>query len=368
MDLAMHGSRDEFGPFKVLAVREPRSGLEAVVVVDNIACGPAVGGIRMAPDVTAEEVGRLARAMTFKNAAAGLAHGGGKAGILADPTVERECKEMVMRTFARAIRDLEDYIPGPDMGTDEECMAWVQDEIGRVVGLPQVLGGIPLDEIGATGFGLAVAAEVAAPVAGIELQGARVAVQGFGAVGKHAARCLMKRGATLVAASDSRGAVVDPEGLDVAALIAHKDADSPVHTFPGGRGLERDELIAVECDIWIPAARPDVLHEDNVRRLKARLVLQGANIPATEGAERWMHEQGIVSVPDFIANAGGVICAAVEYGGGTEGQAMVTIEDSIRDNTSEVLERARSDHVMPRVAAVAMAKARVVEAMSYRRA
>jgi glutamate dehydrogenase (NAD(P)+) len=367
MEIALGGIGDALGPDKIVLLREPRVGLEAIVVVDNVACGPAIGGVRMARGVGVNEVFRLARAMTFKNAAAGLPHGGGKSGIIADPTCAPERKEALVRTFARMIRGLTDYVPGPDMGTDEGCMAWVKDEIDRAVGLPRVLGGIPLDDIGATGFGLAVAAEAAAPEAGISLEGARVAVQGFGAVGRHAARFLAERGARLVAVSDSRGALHNPEGLDVEALAAHKDAGAPVETFPEGRPIDGAALVDVECEIWIPAARPDVLTGDNVGRLKAKLVLQGANIPATEAAERLMHERGILSIPDFIANAGGVICAAVEYHGGTEGQAMAAIAEKIRANTRETLERARTASLLPRSAAIEMARGRVEQAMGYRR-
>jgi glutamate dehydrogenase (NAD(P)+) len=229
-----------------------------------------------------------------------------------------------------------------------------------------VLGGIPLDEIGATGFGLAVAAEVAAAPAKVSLAGARVAVEGFGAVGQHAARFLAQRGARLVAASDSRGAVESPSGLDVDALIAHKRSGETVASFSGGRRSSRVDIVGVECDVWIPAARPDTLTGDNVARLKARLVLQGANIPATPAAEEWMHAHGVVSVPDFVANAGGVICAAVEYHGGTQTQALAVIEERIRSNTIETLERARAGHLLPRQAAIEMARVRIEEAMRYR--
>ena len=246
-------------------------------------------------------------------------------------------------------------------------MAYLHDEIGRAVGLPRVLGGIPLDSIGATGFGVAVCAEVAQEFAGIALQGARVAVQGFGAVGTHAARFLAERGARLVAASDHRGAVIGADGLDVEALIAWKRAGRSVSEFPGGRRLEREDLVGVDCDIWVPAARPDVLRADNVGRLRARLVLQGANIPATDEAEAEMQRRGIVSVPDFIANAGGVICAAVEYHGGTQQQAFAVIAEKVRDNTRAVLDAARRGNERPRAAAVALARARVTEAMRYRR-
>ena len=305
--------------------------------------------------------------MTLKNAAAGLPHGGGKAGIVADPAVARPRKETLVRTFARAIRDLTEYIPGPDMGVNEECMAWIKDEIGRVVGLPKVLGGIPLDEIGATGFGLVIAAEVAAPYAGIQLRGARVAIQGFGAVGRHAARFLAQRGARLTAASDSHGAILNLDGLALEELIAHKRKGESLSTFGKGRPISADELVGVECDIWIPAARPDVLNERNVKALRARLVLQGANIPATAEAEEWMHANRILNIPDFIANSGGVICASVEYHGGTETQAMAAIEDRIRTNTEIVLERAKKLNCAPRQAALEMARSRVEEAMRYRR-
>ena len=143
---------DEFGPLTVVHISGPLPDLRAILVIDNVACGPAIGGTRMAADAGLEECARLARAMTLKNAAAGLPHGGAKSVIIADPGVEGSEKERLVRAFACAIRDLTDYIPGPDMGTDERAMAWVHDEIGRSVGLPREIGGIPLDEIGATGF------------------------------------------------------------------------------------------------------------------------------------------------------------------------------------------------------------------------
>lgn len=367
MDVVVQGIGDALGPEQILLLRQPQVGLEAIVVVDNTACGPSIGGVRMALDVSLEEVYRLARAMTFKNAAAGLPHGGGKAGIIADPACAPERKEALVRTFARMIRDLSAYIPGPDMGTNERCMAWVKDEIDRAVGLPRVVGGIPLDDIGATGFGMAIAAETAAAKAGMALEGARVAVQGFGAVGQHAARFLRERGAKLVAASDSRGAIYNPEGLDVGALIRHKHDGASVGTFSGGQSIDHDAVVGVACDIWIPAARPDVLRRDNVGQLKARLILQGANIPATTEAEQWMHDHGILNIPDFIANAGGVICAAVEYHGGSQAQAMAAIEEKIGSNTAEMLERMTAESLPPRSAAEQMARRRVEEAVTYRR-
>ncbi len=358
---------DDLGPARIIHVREPAIGLRGVLVIDNAAAGPSVGGLRMAPDVCTGECMRLARAMTFKNAAAGLPHGGGKSVLWGDPHMPREHKERLVRCFAGALRGEEDYVFGPDMGTDEICMAWVRDEIGRAVGLPAELGGIPLDELGATGWGIRHAARAAAEACGLELAGARVVVQGFGAVGMHSARFLAADGAVLVAAADSRGATRNPRGLDVEALVAWKQEGRSLRDFPGGEPLEGDALLEVECEIWIPAARPDVIREDNAARLRTRLVLQGANIPATPGAEAMLAERGIVSVPDFIANAGGVICAAMEYRGMTRGAAFDTIAEKVGENTAEVLRRAKTEGVLPREAAVRLAERRVRAAMGHRR-
>jgi len=358
---------DDLGPAKVIQVHEPGLGLKAVVVVDNVACGPSIGGLRIAPDVSVDECSRLARAMTMKNAAAGLAHGGGKSVLWGEPRMPRAQKEKLIRGFAHALRNETDYIFGPDMGTDETCMAWVHDEIGRAVGLPAALGGIPLDELGATGWGLRAAAQIAARYCALELKGARLAVQGFGAVGKHAARFLAQDGALLVAASDTRGTVCDPNGLDVQALIDHKAQGGSVIDFPAGRKLDANAVIEVDCDIWIPAARPDVLREENAGRLRAKLMLQGANIPCTPGAEKMLHEKGVLVVPDFIANAGGVICTAMELRGATQSAAFAAITEKIRANTESVLSAAKTKRVQPRQAAVELAVRRVREAMATRR-
>jgi glutamate dehydrogenase (NAD(P)+) len=210
----------------VLHLYQPTLGMKAIVVVDNVACGPAIGGTRMAPDVSFEECFRLARAMTLKNAAAGLPHGGAKSVIFGDPLMDPDLKE-------------------------------------------RELGGIPLDEVGATAFGLLVSADVAKEKIGMEFSGMRVAVQGFGAVGKHAARFFAGKGASIVAAADITGAVFDAGGLDVAALIAHKEADGDMIDFEGGQQIERDSIIGVDCDLLIPAARPDVIRA-SARRTRHR--------------------------------------------------------------------------------------------------
>jgi len=363
---------DNLGPAKIIQVYEPTIDLKAVLVIDNIAMGPAIGGIRMAPDVSIDECIRLARTMTLKNAAAGLSHGGGKTVVYADAKVPRPEKERLIRALASALRNFPEYVMGPDMGTDEECMAWIKDEIGHnVTGLPAESGGIPIDQIGATAWGLRHAIEVALPYCtcpvGFSLAQARVAIQGFGAVGMNAARFLAEQKAILVGAADSQGSVYDPDGIDVNKLIRLKEAGKSVIDYPDGEKSDRDAIVGFECDIWIPAARPDVVTEKNMERLKAKLVVEGANIPLTEGAEKYLHDKGVLCIPDFIANSGGVICAAMEYRGKIESEAMEVIEKKVRTNTRLVLEESRLKKITPREAAMNLAVTRVEKAMSFKR-
>jgi glutamate dehydrogenase (NAD(P)+) len=363
-------TRDKFGPLKIIEVWEPSIELRGTLVVDNVARGPSIGGVRMAPDVSTEECFRLARAMTFKNAAADLPHGGGKSVIYGDPAMPRERKEEMIRAFACALEEVDQYIFGPDMGTDEECMGWVRDEIGRAVGLPSEIGGIPLDELGATGWGLLHAIKVACEFSELELAGMRVAVQGFGAVGKHAARFLAEAGAMIVGAAEMGGTLSCPDGLDVDQLLSLKREGGSLLDYPDGPGVTKgdtESIIDVPCDIWIPAARPDVIREDNVDRLQAKMVISGANIPMTPGAEQILHERGVLHIPDFIANAGGVICAAMEYQGASRNAAMDIIEEKISYNVRRVLETARAEQCTTRQAAENMARRRVLRAMGLRR-
>ena len=358
---------DEFGPEKVVVVYDPTTQIRGIVVVDNVAKGPAIGGIRMTPTVSITEVFRLARAMTWKNALAGIPHGGGKAGIIADPTKLTPAQyEQAIRSFGRAIRSLDDYIPGPDMGTDETCMAWIRDENRSVIGLPKVLGGVPLDEIGATGYGLVVCAEAAQAYTKLPLEGATVSIQGFGNVGRPVARFMAERGAKIICVTDRDGSIYDPQGLDVEQLIQIMLETGKVTNYSQATRIDDDHFLDVECDFFVPAAQKDVVTTANVDRLQCKVVLQGANIPVSMEAEEQLHAKGILSLPDILANAGGVICGAVEYGGGTESQAMTVIRDKILSNTVEVMEKVTSENMAPRDAALEIAMARVREASSYR--
>ena len=352
---------DELGPEQIIHIYDPKTQLRAIVAIDNLSLGPAIGGTRMAPDVSTREVFRLARAMTLKNAVNGLKHGGAKSGIVADP--QSPNKETLVRAFARAIRDIKSYIPGPDMGTDEQSMAWVHEEIGRSVGLPRMLGGLPLDELGMTGFGVAVAADVASDTLGIPLKGARAVIQGFGNVGKAAAKFLLERSVKVIAVNDSKGTLYDSAGIDIPALIQFVATGGKVADSRLGESKERDALLSIESELFVPAARPDVFTELNQHLLNTKLVLEGANIPITREAAEKLHNRGIWIIPDIIANSGGVICAATEYQGLTADDAFAAIRETIGRNTKEVLRRVREEKTVPHKAALDMAREPIDAAM-----
>jgi glutamate dehydrogenase (NAD(P)+) len=318
-------------------------------------------------DVSTEEAFRLARAMIFKNAAAGLPHGDGKSVIFADPKMPLRDKERLIRAFVTAIGNPHRVHPGSgygngrarnglDQGRDRpRCRAAARDRRH------------PARRNRRHGFGLVSAIDAARHHIELQLSGARVVIQGFGSVGKHAARFLAEKGAVLVGASDTRGTIVDENGLDLPALIALKDEGRALHDYPCGRKLAPDAVIDIPCEIWIPAARPDVIHAGNAARLQTQLVAEGANIPCTPEAEQALAARGILVLPDFIANAGGVICAAVEYRGGTETAALTLIDEKIRANTEAMLDEVRRTDALPRTAALSLSTERVQRAMGTRR-
>ena len=349
---------DNIGPSKVLHLYSPELNLKAILVIDNTVLGPAIGGVRVSPSVCLPEVIRLARTMTLKNSIAGIPHGGGKAGIIADPG--SPLKDDYFRAFAKMTKDLTEYIPGPDMGSNEESMALIHEETGRAVGLPERFGGLPLDKLGATGFGLAQCAEVAAPYAGIELSGAGVAIHGYGSVGKAAARFLSEKGAVIVAVSDRGGCISNPDGIDPDELLKVKGHTGSVVNYSDGKAMDSADIFTLPCDILLPAATPDVINSENVEGIEARLILQGANIPATTEAEERLYERGILSIPDFIANAGGVIMAAMEYAGKSEDYTFMEISERLKSNTAIIVERAREKNIRPGIAAEEIARERIL--------
>jgi glutamate dehydrogenase (NAD(P)+) len=366
---------DDWGPEKVVCVSDRKTGMRGVLVIDNSARGMGKGGTRMSPTLTVREVARLARTMTWKWAAVDLFHGGAKAGILGDPNAPN--KEQVLRAFARALANEvpREYVFGLDMGLTEKDAAIFVDELGdrgAAVGLPRELGGLPYDELGVTGYGVAEAADAAAQAIDLPVAGARVAIQGFGAVGQAAAARLVALGAVITAVSTAHGAVIDPDGLDVARLAALRaeHGDDCVHVYGGA--VDASLALTTDAQILIPAAREDVIDKDLATTTSARLIVEGANLPTTPAALEVLHERGVVVVPDFIANAGGIIAAAHSMDARYSPFPVVPdtvfsmISLKMRQNAETVVTESRRRELAPHATAQEIAQDRVREAMRLR--
>lgn len=357
---------DEWGPELLMEVYDPKTKMHGFLCLDNTALGSGKGGIRMTPTVTAEEVFRLARAMTWKCALAELPFGGGKSGIVFKPE-HAERKEQIVRAFARAIKPVcpSMYVAAPDVKAGEQEMRWFAEANGSLkscTGKPEDMGGIP-HELGSTGFGVYHATLVAIAQLGLDVKGISVAIEGFGNVGSFTAKFLSEAGAKIVAVSDSKGTVYNPGGLDFEKLYGVKKETGAVKNYKPGRALSCKQLFELPVDVLIPAALADVINEKNYDKVKAKIIVEAANIPIREEIEKKLHEKDILIVPDFAANAGGVISSYIEYIGGTPDQMFKTVEEKVKRNVKLVLENAKSKGTYPREAALLIAKERVRRAM-----
>jgi glutamate dehydrogenase (NAD(P)+) len=298
---------------------------EGYRVQHNLGRGPGKGGVRYHPDVTLEEVMALSAWMSIKNAAVNLPFGGAKGGIRVDPkTLSLKELERMTRRYTSEIgliigpqRD----IPAPDMNTNPQIMAWMMDTYcqntgtnatGVVTGKPVHLGG-SLGRVKATGRGVFVTGREAARRLGMNLNGARVAVQGFGNVGSSAAELFVQAGGRLVAVQDHTGSVFNAEGLDLADLIPHVKESGGVGGFKGGEFMNNEEFWDTDCDILIPAAMEGQITAARAQRIRAKLVLEGANGPTVSSADDVLAERGVLVMPDVICNAGGVTVSYFEW-------------------------------------------------------
>lgn len=368
---------DDWGPEKVVVVSDARTRMRGVLVIDNTARGMGKGGTRMGPGVSVAEIARLARVMTWKWAGVDMFFGGAKAGIVGDPSAAN--KEEVLRAFARKLSNEvpREYVLGLDMGLGEYDAAIMADELGdrgAAVGSPLELGGVPYDQLGVTGYGVAESAHVAAQRLGLDLAGARVAIQGFGAVGRAAARRFADYGSVIVAISTSVGAIHDTQGLDIDELdrLAAEWGDDLVHHHRGIAVQPVGAELAVDCDVLVPAARQDVIDTRVAATVTAKLVVEGANLPASPEALQLMAERKILVVPDFVANAGGIVAAGVAMEARyspfrPDPESILSLVASrIRRNTNDVLDEADATARSPHDAARAIAQARVRAAMAAR--
>jgi len=367
---------DEFGPEKIFAVSDPKTGMKGVLVIDNTARGPGKGGCRMSFNLDVHEVTRLARAMTWKWAMVDFSFGGAKAGIFADPNSPN--KEEIIRSFIRA---LDKYIPseyvfGLDMGLDESDAAIVVDEkddLAASMGTPSELGGIPYDQLGATGYGCFQSAKIAVDRENKKLEDMTVVIQGFGAVGKHAAKFLYDAGANILAVSQINGIIYDKSGLNIDELLEkYEQKGDNLFEQEGTKELNLGDELYIDTDILVLAATQDVIDKTNVDKVKADIIVEGANLPTSAEAENILYTRGAIVVPDFVANAGGIIAAGVGMDARHScmkpdpQQVYCLIETKIAENVSLTLDQAQAKNIRPKEAAEEIAKERVIRAMQLR--
>ncbi len=291
----------------------------------NITLGPAKGGIRYHPDVTLDEVTALAAWMTWKCAVAHVPFGGGKGGVVCDPTrmSRRELEALTRRYVAEIIDAIgpEKDVPAPDVNTNDQIMAWVMDTYSMHVGHTStaVVTGKPIEMGGslgrreATGRGVMIVTREAAKHLGFDIKGARVAVQGFGNVGSVSADLLSQIGAKIVAVTDWKGGVYNADGLDIAKMLDYAKQHKTIDGFPGGEPIDNEQLFALDVEVLVPAALENQITLDNAATIRARVVAEGANGPTTPEAHTHLHERGIFVIPDILANAGGVTTSYFEW-------------------------------------------------------
>jgi glutamate dehydrogenase/leucine dehydrogenase len=365
----MKGFMDEWGPEKILEVYDPKIKMHGFLVIDNTALGPGKGGIRMTPTVDMGEVFKLARVMTWKNSLADLPFGGAKSGIIADSKkISKEQKKKIVEAFSLSLKPVcpSMYVAAPDMKMAEEEMKWFAEANGSMkacTGKPKELGGIP-HELGSTGFGVYHSALVAIEHRGFNIKGMSVAVEGFGNVGIFVSKFITEEGANLIAVSDSKGCVYNKDGLDFKKLLEVKEKTGTIINYKPGKVLKNEELFELPIDVLIPAAIPDVITKKNVNKVKAKIIVEGSNIAISHEVEKILYNRGVLVIPDFVANAGGVISSYVEYIGGTPEKMFKMVEEKIRKNTKIVIERSEEEKTDLRTAGMMLAKERVKKAMN----
>jgi glutamate dehydrogenase (NAD(P)+) len=350
----------------------------------NTSRGPSKGGIRYHPGVNLDEVKALAMWMTWKCAVVDIPYGGAKGGVIVDPKqLSRQELERLTRRYASEILPLigpERDIPAPDVGTDEQVMAWIMDTYSMNQGysVPGVVTGKPLSVGGSAGRRASTARGVTyVTVATLKhrampVDEARVVVQGFGKVGEPVVQFLHDQGCLVVGVGDVGGAVHNPRGLSPVGLMAHNVEAGTVAGYEGGEAIPNEDLLALECDVVIPAALEGVITEDNAENIRARIVVEAANGPTTTEADEILHDRGIQVVPDILANAGGVAVSYFEWVQDiqayfwTEDEVNARLRRVMEEAYIDVLEMAEERKVTMRQAATILGVSRVAEAHTTR--
>jgi glutamate dehydrogenase (NAD(P)+) len=357
---------------------------EGYRVTHNIARGPSKGGIRYHPDVTLDEVKSLAMWMTWKSALVGIPFGGAKGGVICDPKKlsRLELQKMTRRYTSEIINEIgpEKDIPAPDVGTNADVMAWIFDTysmnmghsvLGVVTGKPLNVGG-SLGRREATSRGALYCIREALRKEGKRIDGITVAVQGFGNVGRYLAQFLDEQGAKVIAVSDSRGGIHNPNGINVPAAIAHKQETGALAGFRDGEEITNDEIVLLECDLLAPCALEQVITSANADRVRTRLIVEGANGPLTPGADEILDDKGVTVLPDILANAGGVVVSYFEWVQGLqeyfwkESEVNARLNDIMTRAFNETWQTHEQRGVSMRTAAYGIAVNRVAEATMTR--
>jgi glutamate dehydrogenase (NAD(P)+) len=335
---------DELGPELVARVYDPETGMTGILVVDNSVLGPVGGGTRMALDVDELEVRQLARAMTFKFAFLGLPRGGSKAGIIGDPNMPAADKRAYLRAFGNGLRSFlrtKEVAVGPDMGVTVEGVSQIYEGAG-VEQLRTGLFSVVVDGDPAgyhiTGRGVINTAVASCGAAKIPFVGSRVAVEGFGQVGVGTCRAAVREGAKVVAISTLEGALFNAGGLDVEELMAlrRQHGDRCIHHYDRAERIDRESIYFLPVEIVVPGARPWVITEENCDRVQAKMLVSAGNITCTNAAQEKLWSRGVICVPDFVANAAGLIGSLVDFFGGTVEQAFRAIDSIMGPRAAEV--------------------------------
>jgi len=345
--------------------------------------GPAKGGIRYHPAVDLDEVRALAAAMTWKTAVVNIPFGGAKGGIQCDPAAmsASELERLTRRYISRIHLVLGPYrdVPAPDMNTNAQTMAWIFDQYSASNGYtPACVTGKPLEMGGsqgreqATGRGVSLVLREAAKDLGLKLPTLKVAVQGFGNVGSNAAALIAELGCKIVAVGDASGAVYRKEGFKIAELKQYVKKKGSVSGFPGADPISNEELLELQCDVLIPAALECVINSRNAERIKAKLIVEGANLPTTTAADEILERRGVLVVPDILANAGGVTCSYFEWAQNL--QQVFWDEEHVNEELEKIMvrayravaDRAKKEKLSLRTAAYAVAIERVARAEKLR--
>lgn len=367
---------DEFGPEYIVKIFNPKVGLKGVLVIDNTVLGPGKGGIRMTPDVTEEEVVRLSRTMTWKNSLAGIPFGGAKAGIIWDTKRTDEEKKAVVQEFAKALKIFtpRKYIAGPDVGCGDKEMAWFvnatkiwKSATGKPANLcMKIFGkqgercGLP-HEFGSTGWGVAQSARTVLDILDKDIKKTTVAIHGFGNVGTFTFNYLTHMGAKVIAIADKEGAVYVENGFNRSVIKdIIKKRDSIVNCRDRAKRIKNEDFWKVPADVLIPASVTDVINEKNKKDIRAKIIIEAGNIPMQEDIEDELFRGGVIIVPDFIANAGGVISSYAEYRGYNPKQMFTTVKNKIIKTTNIVMHESIKKGINPREVGIELARKRIM--------